>query len=127
MRLNPDCIRDILLETETGSFRIMSSLRHKETPFSDYEFLNKYSFDEVSYHLNLCELMNFVKLSKALGYTDVIDLNPEGHFFLADIRDSNIWNKTKSTASELGLSSLNALKDISVNVVSALITNYFVK
>jgi hypothetical protein len=127
MRLNPDCIRDILLETETGSFRIMSSLRHKETPFSDYEFLNKYSFDEVSYHLNQCELMNFVKLSKALGYTDVIDLNPEGHFFLADIRDSNIWNKTKSTASELGLSSLNALKDISVNVVSALITNYFVK
>ncbi len=127
MRLNPDCIRDILLETETGSFRIISSLRHKETPFSDYEFLNKYSFDEVSYHLNQCELMNFVKLSKALGYTDVIDLNPEGHFFLADIRDSNIWNKTKSTASELGLSSLNALKDISVNVVSALITNYFVK
>ena len=127
MRLNPDCIRDILLETETGSFRIMGSLRHKETPFSDDEFLNKYSFDEVSYHLNQCEFMNFVKLSKALGYTDVIDLNPEGHFFLADIRDSNIWNKTKSTASELGLSSLNALKDISVNVVSALITNYFVK
>ena len=125
MRLNPDCIRDILLQTENGSFRIYHSSRNNEAAFNDLEFLKSYSFEEVTYHIKQCDLMNFIEISESIKYIDIHDLYPEGHTFLANIRDDNNWNKTKNIAKNIGSFSLEALRDIAANIISNLITNNF--
>ena len=38
MRLNPDCIRDILLQAELNPFRIESSDKFEDLPFKDLNF-----------------------------------------------------------------------------------------
>ena len=43
MRLNPDCIRDILLQVENGSFALPNRSRIQDTFFEELEFLKNYS------------------------------------------------------------------------------------
>lgn len=58
------------------------------------------------------------------GNFNVYDLSPRGHEFLADIRSDNVWNKTKSAAKEIGVSSLRGLSSIAAQVVTAIINKY---
>lgn len=127
MRLNPDCIRDILLQVENGSFTLPNRSRIQDTFFEELEFLKNYSSIEIFYHINQCNMMDFILISENLKETTIYDLTPAGHSFLADIRNNTIWNKTKSTAKELGISSLHGFKEISVNVIAAIISSKFTR
>jgi len=118
MKLNPDCIRDILLAIEEDcSFR------------STFQFpgnnnrLSSYSEDEVLYHIKQCELSDLVyKVTWFIGGSCCVkDLAPSGHQFLADIRSENIWSKTKITAAKVGSSSLNTLVSIASSIVAGLV------
>lgn len=124
MKLNPDCIRDILItiEDNTGFGKYMSYNLN-----STYDLLQKYTFDEVRYHINQCELSNLItKVHKYLDGSCLIqDLSPSGHQFLADIRSDNNWNKTKSIAKTVGTSSLTAIKEIATNVIAEVIKAQF--
>ena len=62
-----------------------------------------------------------------LGGTVVNDLSAQGHLFLADIREENVWNKTKEISKQVGASSLDTVKQIAVNVISSLVSGYFQK
>ena len=108
MKLNPDCIRDILLAVEE-----IPDINHhwrfdKETV---PELLPNYSFDEVMYHIRQCQLNEF--FFQASGnitgtcYT-ISDLSPKGHEFLANIRNDSFYNKVKDIGAELGVQSLKA-------------------
>lgn len=124
MKLNPDCIRDILItiEDNTGFSKYMDYNLN-----STYDLLQKYTFDEVRYHINQCELSNLItKVHKFLDGSCLIqDLSPSGHQFLADIRSDNNWNKTKSIAKTVGTSSLTAIKEIATNVIAEVIKAQF--
>ena len=125
MRLNPDCIRDILLQVEeSNSFNIVFT---DKNPLYGLNFLQKYSLEEVRYHIKQCEYMNFISCKNSIKYTTIYDLFPEGHAFLADIRHDTVWNNTKSIAKSLGVSSLRALKDVSVCVISEIIKSKITK
>ena len=124
MKLNPDCIRDILItiEDNTGFGKYMSYSLN-----STYDLLQKYTFDEVRYHIDQCELSNLItKVNKFIDGSCLIqDLSPSGHQFLADIRSDNNWNKTKSIAKTVGTSSLTAIKEIATNVIAEVIKAQF--
>lgn len=119
MKLDPDCIRDILLEIEnTCSY-------HKIFSYPcNSEFLDKYDEDVVMYHVRQCHLSGLLhKTSFYLGGgCSVMDLTPEGHKFLADIRSDTNWNRTKDIAKSVGSMSLNAITDISAKVIAQLIS-----
>ena len=119
MKLNPDCIRDILLTVEeyTGFSSTMGY------PGDNYKLLSIYSTDEVLYHIKQCELSGLItKVSWFLGGACAIhDLSPEGHKLLADIRSDTTWNKTKEISKKIGSSSIDALKQIASGVISELI------
>lgn len=123
MRLNPDCIRDILLSVEdlTGIDRVIV--------FTDNSSinLNKYSTEEVAYHINQCEYSGLIIVSSRFlgGGCLIRDLTPNGHQFLADIRSDSTWNTTKEISKNIGTSSLDALKQIATGVVTELIKNQF--
>ena len=125
MRLDLDCIRDILLTVEENTgynkFMVINKMSN------EYELLNKYDGDKVMYHIIQSKEHGLIESgSRDLGGNIPIgDLTPEGHKFLANIRENNNWNKTKKIANSVGSTSLDAIKQIAVNVISGVIASKF--
>lgn len=121
MKLNPDCIRDILLSVEE-----VTDLYHplSISPESLPESLSAYPSNEIMYHIKQCELSGLfgenVSWNMA-GGCRIRYLSPEGHKFISDIRANNSWGKTKEIAHKIGANSIDTLKQIATGVVTSLI------
>lgn len=125
MKLNPDCVRDILLTVEENtSFSKYMSIDSD----SKFDRIESYTFEETLYHIKQCELTGF--FTKVSWYLDgsciILDLSPSGHKFIADIRSDTAWNKTKEISKKVGSSSLDTLKQISIGVISELVKKQFI-
>lgn len=122
MRLNLDCIRDILLFVEDGIDSEIDCVTFEELVST----LDNYDRNTLHYHVNQISKHGFVD---NVFYADnqpqlISDLTPEGHAFLANIRSNNVWNQVKSTCLKLGVSSLGSAAQIASSVVTNLITNH---
>ncbi|MBW7475958.1 DUF2513 domain-containing protein [Paenibacillus oenotherae] len=124
MKLNPDCIRAILLTVEDESGYDRESDFY--IPLSKPR-LTDFSYEEVFYHIDQCRMSGLVtRVRKTMNPSyHVEDLTPTGHAFLADIRSDTNWNKTKEIAKNVGSFSLDALTKIAVGVVTAAINKNF--
>lgn len=122
MKLNPDCVRDLLMYFEENTNGI-DSVRFDPDNFCDTK-LGKYSPEELYYHFKQCEYIGFfINVNNFLDLTSMLlDISPKAHEFLANIRSDNIWEKVKSTAKNVGSHSLNALTQIAASVVATLIS-----
>ncbi|MEF2889570.1 MAG: DUF2513 domain-containing protein [Turicibacter sanguinis] len=116
MRLNPDCIRDILLFVEENIDSMKSCVLFDELVNS----LDKYDRNTLHYHVNQISKHDFVDDVFYAGNEPqfISDLSPKGHAFLANIRSNTTWNKTKEIASKVGSFSLEALVQIAATVIS---------
>lgn len=121
MKLNTDCIRDILIAVESldyGEQWAIDDLMDK---------LPGYTEAELQYHClqlidaGFLDAITIQTLSSPLQICRIKDLTYSGHQFLADIRSDTTWNKTKQIAKNVGSESLHALKDIAVGVVTSAI------
>ena len=123
MKLNPDCIRDILLAVEdTSSYgKIISSFElYKSTSLSNY------SENEILYHVRQ------LAWSKMLEQTDfyldnsfsILDLSPQGHEFLNNIRSDDNWNKTKKFSAKIGSLAVSTLQSVASSIISISIQKY---
>lgn len=125
MKLNPDCVRDILLSVEDTCDYNRTMHYHQNT---DVQRLQKYSHDEIVYHIRQCKLSGLilgVQFYDSGADVTISDLTPAGHKFLANVRKDTIWNNTKSIASQVGSKSLDALIQIASNVITELIKAQF--
>ncbi|MCP9037466.1 DUF2513 domain-containing protein [Streptococcus oralis] len=120
MKLNPDCIRDILFVVEE-----YSTYSNDVSEDKLYEkLIPKYSQEEILYHVRQCEHSGlFLKVQHYFGGFSIQDLSPYGHQFINDIRQDTNWNRTKDIAKNVGSFSLDVLKDISSQVITNLISN----
>ncbi len=122
MRLNPDCIRDILLSIE--DITDIQTIWKYQKGNCDFPLLAPYSHTEIVYHVFQCSSAGLIT---SLNHYDdcesltVTDLSPAGHQFLANIRSNNVWNKTKHICTKVGSTSLSALMQISSGIILALI------
>ena len=126
MRLNNDCIRDILLTLEENCTFDNEFLYDCEG--SVPQLLSKYSHDEIIYHIHQCKMAGLIVGVSYYygGYSlSISDLSPSGHEYLANIRSDNIWNKTKKVAGEIGTTSLSAMVQISSQIITAIIKSQF--
>jgi hypothetical protein len=125
MRLNPDCIRDILVTVEenTGFYDFME---YPPESAEDYPKLAKYTEEEVFYHIKQCYLSGLLtELSWTLEPTcSIHDLTPAGHEFMANIRSDTNWAKTKEVAGKIGSLSLQVLTKVAAEIVTSLIKNH---
>lgn len=124
MKLNSDCIREILIAIESMEYNSVYTIEILNT------LLPNYSYDELQYHCSQLLDGGFIKAisinvmgSISPKISRITDLTFLGHQFLADIRSDTTWNKTKEIAKNVGSESLHALKDIAVGVVSSAIHN----
>ena len=122
MRLNPDCIRDILFTIEEKS-TFDSLITSGE--LTESTLLSKYSEDEILYHLNQLYLSNYIICPRKHKWIEgtflVCDLSPLGHEFISDVRKDTNWNKVKSIGKEVGTSTLTSLKTIAEEVITSAI------
>lgn len=122
MKLNPDCVRDILLEVEdrTDFFQYLEYNVNGPKP----KRWSKYDHSEIIYHIRQCEcsgMITGVRFYESGDNIEIDDLSPVGHKFLANVRQDTIWNNTKTIAGKIGAKSLEALLQISSNVITELI------
>lgn len=120
MKLNPDCVRDILFVVEE-----YSTYSNDVSEDKLYEkLIPKYSQEEILYHVRQCEHSGlFLKAQHYFGGFSIQDLSPYGHQFINDIRQDTNWDRTKDIAKNVGSFSLDVLKDISSQVITNLISN----
>ena len=109
MKLNPDCVRGILLTIEEKCDFSTSWYYSKNELESKY--LTKYSHEEIIYHIGQCDKSGLID---GVAYYDggdsilIGDLSPYGHEFLANIRTETVWKKL----SKLSSASLPVLFDL---------------
>ena len=104
MKLDPNCIRGLLLTVEEKC-DFNNAWEYQRDSFES-EYLAEYSHDEILYHIKQAERSGFIEgVHYYDGGADVIicDLTPKGHEFLANIRNTTIWEKVKSKASDASL------------------------
>ena len=120
MKLNPDCIRDILLQMEQVSYgdNISPKQLHNE--------LTNYTTDEIDYALIKMHEAGFIN-AKIKQFIDgeisieLYDISYNGHQFLENVRSSKVWNVTKKVATDIGSSSVQAITQIATGVITEII------
>lgn len=123
MKLNPDCIRDILFSVEelSGPNSLITSEQLSNTKF----LKDKYSEDEILYHIKQLDWAGYIvtpSKNKTLdGIYFINDLSPVGHEFITDIRNDTNWNKIKTISKNAGTETLKSLKTIAEGVISSAI------
>lgn len=126
MKLNPDCIRDILLTVEANTDYLNNW--DFDSDCIEQNPLNRYNYDEVIYHISQCKksgLLDGCHIYTGGAAGSVADLSPLGHQFLADIRSDTIWNGVKEVAGKVGSTSLDSIIQIASNVITELIRSHF--
>ena len=121
MKLNPDCVRDILLTVEeTSNFGDIMSYDTSD----EYPLLAKYTYDEFLYHVNQCKENGYFltcKISSDGSIVMIGNLSPKAHDFLTNIRHNNIWNIVKDVSAKVGSNSLSAVAQIAAGVITEII------
>ena len=123
MRLNPDCIRDILfyVEENAGYSEMIPFYTNLER--FNIKLKNDYPADVILYHLELCEEYGYLTIySHTMGAINVKRLSVSGHEILENIRQDTNWNKTKEVAKSAGSTSIKILSNVASNLITALIS-----
>lgn len=125
MKLNPDCIRDVLMALEGITDGRTSYTFHGFEGFIDYFNLTSYTADEIEYHLRQCDRNGFLVGSQfgCSGEFTIIDISPKAHEFLANIRSDTVYKAVKERLGKIGVFSLKALVDVGKAVATEFITN----
>lgn len=137
MKLNPDCIRDVLLYLEdnlTYNHERQDSIEHNSINMStiaaDLHDQKGYEIDDVNYSIEkLLEVKYIVPQTELRGhnksilYCPIADISWNGHQFLNTIRPKSVWDATKKGASKLGIMSIHALSTIAMKIADAVITD----
>lgn len=143
MKLNIDCVRDIMLWAEaiTTPTKLASYvntdavasddgflyINADETPVPDSEqkkLLEKYNNETLVYHLHYCiEAKLLTEFDSPDGNIIIIkDLTPLGHDFIGNIREEQNYSPVKAIAKKAGITTINALIDIGKEVAKIAIT-----
>lgn len=123
MKLNPDCIRDVLLVVESASTSYGIVQFPEAWPKSSLE---TFGAEQIRYHIIQCFMSGLLVEPKShtrdmSGHVFIKDVSPAGHEFLANIREEKNWKKTKSIASKAGSFSLKILESVAEGIATAFV------
>lgn len=114
MKLNHDCVRELLLELEEGLLVHENILLPS---FKELKTVHQFGFDETFYcYLKLLEAGylngNYKYASEGLIHLSISSITWDGHQFLDTIRDNEIWSKTKKAVSSLSSTSISLMSTL---------------
>lgn len=117
MKLNNDCIRDILLYVEKNTTY--------EYPFASAEDLisrlTQYDKDTINYHIRKAHQGDLID---AINYRDGVPLDIsflswKGHEYIDTIRDDKVWEKLKDSTKDIASVSLPLLVKLAEDVIKS--------
>ena len=133
MKLNPNCVRDVLIYLEDNLFVDLSNKNFKPIELKDLrqclELREKYTEEEIWYAVFNLKEIKYIEGniadsgSKLMQFCEIKNITWEGHQFLNTVRPQNIWDATLQGASKLGIMSMSALSTIAMEVAKAVVTN----
>ena len=135
MRLNHDCIRDILLyiEKKLDYEDPSNPTYHKDIFFGILltdNYFEKYDKQELTYALELLIKEKFIDCEKepyfvrgGLMNANIIGLTWNGHAFLDDIRNDTTWNAVKEKSKKVGSVSIMAMAGAAGQLATAMLTD----
>lgn len=124
MRLDMDCIRDVLLEFETLPLDC-------HTPYSFPASITQHGEDAVCYSLAKLSEGDYINADVRrhpggqYDFLGIYDMTFSGHELLAEIRDPERWKKVKSGMSAVRSYSLSAISAIAEGMTAAGISALF--
>ena len=111
MRLNPDCVRDILLEAE--NLQRGHHFAYSPSMNASPQKLTKYTQDEVFEAIDYCMREHYIKgRNMNKNCSVVFSLDDNGHKALAAIRSNSGWAKLKNVSTSFRRDILDILKQI---------------
>lgn len=125
MKLNPDCIRAVLIEIEAlqeidEAGRVISLFMND---LIDSTLTDDFSVSDIFYSVKQLSDGGLIstKNISSFGSTDwlIRDITPHGHEFLQNVKDNSVWEQTKAKAKSVGSFALSILSQIAVNIVSS--------
>lgn len=120
MKLNPDCTRSILLAVEN----VCDINNYFDSAEDISHIQGNFTLEEIAYHARQCELAGLFYHYKAREhslYFQVGDLTPEGHEFLANIRDDSVWKSVLEVSKKVGAKSVSAIAQVAKMFIAELI------
>lgn len=111
MQIDVECIRDILFTVEKNA--TFKNPFRTEKCSTKYPVLSKYDMNKIEYHFRYLKMNGMLYVPNPSPHIyEHYDLTPEGHEFLANVRDNNHWDKVKDIASTINFSGFNSLFEI---------------
>lgn len=112
MKLNHDCVRDLLLTVEESDQKELLSLHF----LLQKDKLQNYSEEDIFYTIQRLVEAGYINASTQTYYEGqdaiISSITWNGHQFLDNIREKTVWEKTKEKASIVGSVSLPILSEI---------------
>lgn len=110
MKRDMDLIRDLLLHIESDP---LFDGQHWVTPATPSDMgISGHSMEEIAYHLSLLIDAGYVKGQHAMLIPTISQLTWDGHEFLDNVRDRDIWHKTKERIQGLSSVGLSVVAEI---------------
>lgn len=136
MRLNYDCVRDVLLKLEELlTIKYDENLNSFNRSMTDihqlYDNLSgaKYTIEDVLYTIKILDEAGFILAS--MDYGDghivdciIVDITYEGTEFINKIRPKDVWSKLKSGFAKVGAFSLPVISDVANSLLTSLVKSY---
>lgn len=121
MKLNYDCVRDLLLYLEEN-LTYENDVVINNISIKNYTEAELVYTAEKLYEANYLNCMKPQYIDEEIPSIIVLSLTYSGHQFLDTVRDNAVWDKTKKLSSSIASTSLKILENIATNVITNIIS-----
>ncbi len=127
MKLNPDCIRDIMFYLEEH-LSISSELEIEEVSVYTLEKALSYPIQELANTLFALDDAGFIEIKYDFGSNRIDILNVSritygGYQFIESVRPEPVWNKVKSVGRHVGSFSMNTITQVATSVLTTMVNS----
>lgn len=128
MKLNPDCMRDILFYLEEH-LSISEELEFEEISMYDLAQHLDYPIQEIANTLVILDEAGYIISVRndnddRIADLDVYRITYDGYQFIETIRPEPVWEKVKSTGKHIGSFSIDVITRVATTVLTSMINGY---
>lgn len=126
MKVNEDCIRDILLYLSVNLTLDLSENKNIYNQISVLELMkdlsDEYTKEDIVYSVNILYQAGYImginleQKNISLSRLKIVDITNKGHVFSQNVGNPSVWDKTKKIISKVGNHTLNFIEDVAHDI-----------
>ena len=126
MKVNEDCIRDILLYLSVNLTLDLSENKNIYNQISVLELMkdlsDEYTKEDIVYSVNILYQAGYImginleQKNISLSRLKIVNITNKGHVFSQNVGNPSVWDKTKKIISKVGNHTLNFIEDVAHDI-----------